>query len=358
MMTAEHRRPLAAFLMVFAVACVIIGNGLRTQVVEVLIGSGAPQEVITAVAPDMLLGEALRRAPKSQPAPTPPRAEATDEASADVASADVATLVDPVPQSVTLAQSPARDRSTGDPAGSRSNDQSGASPVAVPPTAPVVVTPPSAPVPPTKPEPGLGRTPTPGKRPWQPVVSLVPMLFQDPTSPDDGEGHRSVGWGNGHSHIDDGQHGLIKRVVTGLVRDEDGDEFRDRSTDKVGVRSTDKSRGNRDEAKPRSRLQTSGHDHSDARPATARQSDPRGDRRRFAEQRDRSRRQRATSSTPAAPPAVAPIPHNRQPGHTRTQTRHESRHDSRAATRNESPTESRGRDDSDRGNRARSGHGR
>jgi hypothetical protein len=323
MMAAEHRRPLAAFLMVFAVACVIIGNGLRTQVVEVLIGSGAPQEVITAVAPDMLLGEALRRAPKSQPAPTPARAEATDEASADVA-----TLVDPVPQSVTLAQSPARDRSTGDPAGSRSNDQSGASPVAVPPTAPVVVTPPSEPVLPTKPEQGPVRTPTPVKRPWQPVVSLVPMLFQDPTSPDEREGHRSIGWGKGHSHIDDGQHGLIKRVVSGLVRDQDGDELRHRSTDKVGDRSTDRSRGNRDEAKPRSHPKTSGHDHSDSLPATARQSDPRGDRRSFAEQRDRSRGQRATSSSP--------------------------RHDNRAATR----TESRGRDHSERGNRARSGHGR
>jgi hypothetical protein len=353
MMAAEHRRPLAAFLMVFAVACVIIGNGLRTQVVEVLIGSGAPQEVITAVAPDMLLGEALRRAPKSQPAPTPARAEATDEASADVA-----TLVDPVPQSVTLAQSPARDRSTGDPAGSRSNDQSGASPVAVPPTAPVVVTPPSEPVLPTKPEQGPVRTPTPVKRPWQPVVSLVPMLFQDPTSPDEREGHRSIGWGKGHSHIDDGQHGLIKRVVSGLVRDQDGDELRHSSTDKVGDRSPDRSRGNREEAKPRSHPQTSGHGHSESRPATARQSDPRGDRRRFAEQRDRSRGQRATSSTPAAPVAVAPAAHNRQPGHTRTQTRHQSRHDNRAATRNESRTESRDRDHSDRGSRARSGHGR
>jgi hypothetical protein len=350
MMAAEHRRPFAAFLMVFAVACVIIGNGLRTQVVEVLIDSGAPQEVITAVAPDMLLGEALRRAPKSRPAATPDRAETTDEASADVE-----TLVQPVPPSVTLAQWTVRDRSTGGSAGSKSNDQSGSSPVAVPPTAPVVVIPPSEPVLPTKPEPGQGSTPTPGKRPWQPLVPLVPMLSLDRTSPDDGEGHWSIGWGRGHSHIDDGQHGLIKGVVRGLVRDQDGEEF--------GDRSTDKSRGRHDEAKPRSHPQTSGHDHSDSRPATVRQSEPRGDRRRSAEQRDRSRGQRATFSTPAAPAAVAPSPHNRQRGDTRTEARHESRHDSRAATRNESRTESRGRDHSDsdhfdRGNRGRSGHGR
>ena len=62
-MTAEHRRPLAAFLLVFAAACLIVGNGLRTQVVEVLIGAGAPRELIIAIAPDMVLGYTLNNAP-------------------------------------------------------------------------------------------------------------------------------------------------------------------------------------------------------------------------------------------------------------------------------------------------------
>ncbi len=62
-MTAEHRRPLAAFLLVFAGACLIMGNGLRTQVVDILIGSGAPTELITAIAPDMVLGQSLKDVP-------------------------------------------------------------------------------------------------------------------------------------------------------------------------------------------------------------------------------------------------------------------------------------------------------
>ena len=42
MMTAEHRKPLVAFFLVFAAACLIMGNGMRSQVVEVLIDAGAP----------------------------------------------------------------------------------------------------------------------------------------------------------------------------------------------------------------------------------------------------------------------------------------------------------------------------
>ena len=66
MMTAEHRKPLVAFFLVFAAACLIMGNGMRTQVVEVLIEAGAPPELITAVSPDMVLGESLTSAPTSQ----------------------------------------------------------------------------------------------------------------------------------------------------------------------------------------------------------------------------------------------------------------------------------------------------
>ena len=64
-MTAEHRKPLVAFFLVFAAACMIMGNGMRTQVVEVLIQAGAPPELIIAVSPDMVLGESLSSAPTS-----------------------------------------------------------------------------------------------------------------------------------------------------------------------------------------------------------------------------------------------------------------------------------------------------
>ena len=55
-----------AFFLVFAAACLIMGSGLRTQVVEVLIKAGAPPELITAVSPDMVLGESLSSAPTIQ----------------------------------------------------------------------------------------------------------------------------------------------------------------------------------------------------------------------------------------------------------------------------------------------------
>ena len=72
MLTAEHRRPLAAFLLVFAVACVVMGNGLRKQVVEVLISSGAPHDLISAIAPDLVLGQALKDVPpKARPEARP-----------------------------------------------------------------------------------------------------------------------------------------------------------------------------------------------------------------------------------------------------------------------------------------------
>ena len=45
-----------------------MGNGLRTQVVEVLIETGGPNELVTAIAPDMVLGQALDGAPQPQAA--------------------------------------------------------------------------------------------------------------------------------------------------------------------------------------------------------------------------------------------------------------------------------------------------
>ncbi len=55
-----------AFFLVFAAACLIMGNGLRTQVVEVLIKAGAPHRADHRISPDMVLGESLSSAPKSQ----------------------------------------------------------------------------------------------------------------------------------------------------------------------------------------------------------------------------------------------------------------------------------------------------
>ncbi len=68
MVTTEHRKPLVAFLVVFAAACLVMGNGLRTQVVEVLIETGGSNELVTAIAPDMVLGQALDGAPQPQAA--------------------------------------------------------------------------------------------------------------------------------------------------------------------------------------------------------------------------------------------------------------------------------------------------
>ncbi len=68
MMTAEHRRPFAAFLLVFGFACVVLVNGLREQVVRVFVDSGAPRPLISAVVPDIVLGHSLHHAPVQTPA--------------------------------------------------------------------------------------------------------------------------------------------------------------------------------------------------------------------------------------------------------------------------------------------------
>jgi hypothetical protein len=67
MLNAEHRRPLAAFLLVLAFASVVMANGLRDQVVRVFVDSGAPRPLISAVVPDIVLGHALRHAPAKAP---------------------------------------------------------------------------------------------------------------------------------------------------------------------------------------------------------------------------------------------------------------------------------------------------
>ena len=80
MLDAEHRKPLAAFLLVSVVAALIIGNGLRTDVITRVLERGAPRGVATALAPDLVLGSALRgevsRSPREVPQEVP--AETTE----------------------------------------------------------------------------------------------------------------------------------------------------------------------------------------------------------------------------------------------------------------------------------------
>ena len=65
MMSAEHRRPFAAFMLLLVFACAIMANGLRDQVVRVFV-AGAPRPLIDAVAPDIVLGQSLRDAPQAE----------------------------------------------------------------------------------------------------------------------------------------------------------------------------------------------------------------------------------------------------------------------------------------------------
>ncbi len=88
MLSAEHRRPFAAFLLVCAAAAVIIGTGMRTQVVDRMVEAGAPRALVGAVAPDMVLGGSLRSAPL-------PRAEAPSAASLGIASSEGPSVVSP-----------------------------------------------------------------------------------------------------------------------------------------------------------------------------------------------------------------------------------------------------------------------
>jgi hypothetical protein len=90
-MRAEHRRPLAAFVLVALACALVVGQSLRTATVQGLIDRGLPLTVLIPIAPDMLftidasgangrggdlpyVGRALvavsRPAPPSQPATT------------------------------------------------------------------------------------------------------------------------------------------------------------------------------------------------------------------------------------------------------------------------------------------------
>lgn len=91
-MNAEHRRPLAAFALVSAAACVILGNGLQSQVSQVLRGADSPAAVVTVAAPDLVLGQSLSSPQQPRLSPTHLGSPTPGDAPADVAAAAVAPL--------------------------------------------------------------------------------------------------------------------------------------------------------------------------------------------------------------------------------------------------------------------------
>ena len=109
-MDAEHRRPFAAFLLVSAFAFAIMANGLREKVVEVIVDSGAPRPLISAVVPDILLGRSLSDAPEA-PDPTV-ETEPSSEAPAPVDRA-VTNVVDTAAADTTGADTTGADTASG-----------------------------------------------------------------------------------------------------------------------------------------------------------------------------------------------------------------------------------------------------
>jgi hypothetical protein len=185
MLTAEHQKPLVGFMLVFAVACLIMVNGLRTQVVDVLIGSGAPRQLITAIAPDMVLGQSLRNVPAA-PQPT-----GEQPASAQAPVQPVA-----LPAVVTVAQSGVRTAS-GPTASVKASNRAGrdaARPVRSrggQVTAPGVVAP-AAPTP--------APTPAPAPAPDQPIPGVRIPGVRIPHVPLLGD---RAGWSNGNEQRGD-----------------------------------------------------------------------------------------------------------------------------------------------------------
>ena len=53
-MRAEHRRPLAAFVLVALACALVVGQSLRTATVQRLVDRGLPLSVLVPIAPDML----------------------------------------------------------------------------------------------------------------------------------------------------------------------------------------------------------------------------------------------------------------------------------------------------------------
>jgi hypothetical protein len=208
MMTAEHRRPFAAFVLVTVLACLIVLNGLRAQVAEVFVGAQAPREIGTVLAPDVVLGQTLADAP---PAPVRPQAPpAGSSAAGEPTTQGTAVTVAAPVRTVAKTPVPRKQRST--------------SPVA----APVSVKPPvKAPVvTPAKPP----QTPAaPGPKPTTVPKVLTPAIPKPdkPMAPKPGSG--KVGWSP-----DEGERTGTERA---------GTERSDTSRDQGRSRSDDRSRG-------------------------------------------------------------------------------------------------------------------
>lgn len=104
MITPEHRKPFWAFLVVTAVAAMVLANGLREQAVVVLVQRGAPTALIGALAPDLVLGGRLglgHAPPLLDEAPSP-RALPTGDSATSATSAGPTTTTGsgtPVPGS-------------------------------------------------------------------------------------------------------------------------------------------------------------------------------------------------------------------------------------------------------------------
>src|SRR4051812_35007091 len=117
MMKAEHRRPLAAFVLVFAFACAVMANGLREQVVRVFVDAGAPRPLISAVVPDILLGHPLRAAPRQAPASAAAEVKVSAETETITASRPVTLTaqVSPVRAAASVPAAPVRSKRAGHP---------------------------------------------------------------------------------------------------------------------------------------------------------------------------------------------------------------------------------------------------
>jgi hypothetical protein len=306
MMTAEHRRPLAAFCVVFAVACLIMANGLRTQVVDVLIGAGAPPELITAIAPDMVLGQSLRDVPaapvRRQATSKPPAAAVAPVATALQAPSAVTSFVTPTRPTAPPA-APARQQTKKKPARAttspvRSGSTSGST------TRPDQAAPAARPEPVATPVPvpSKGVLATPGKpsfqAPSQPSFQAPSQpSFQAPGQPSfqapgqSAGGHPASGhsgnWGHGHlaspskpstgggrRHIEP-----PRRASSAPVRSQSQTSFQVRGSDPRDTRSPGPRHGSRGDNR--------GHGSRGDSRDHGRGSDGRGDRR---EQGDRGHR--------------------------------------------------------------------
>ena len=105
-MSAEHKRPLAAFILVALACAFVVGQAVRTAAVQQLVNAGIPLTVLAPIAPDMLftvdlsagngragdtpyVGRALVAVARTAPAPA---TAATTTTTTTVASLPTATV--------------------------------------------------------------------------------------------------------------------------------------------------------------------------------------------------------------------------------------------------------------------------